>query len=65
MIFVILAVFTLSIAWGVWALAYRSLVPASKWSKFAESFSLTGLYAGGFLAGNFGSQLVRMILALS
>ncbi len=64
-IFVLLAVFVVSLGWSIWAMTYRWLVPDWQQSKFMRNFGLGALFLGGILAGNFGSQLVKAILALT
>lgn len=64
-IFVILALFVITLGWSVWALTYRCLVPIYQQSRFMQSFGIAGLFLGGMFSGNFGSQLVKAILALT
>jgi hypothetical protein len=64
-IIVLLILFTLAISWTVWALTYMVINMGHEMSTSMHIFVSLGLSLGGVLAGSFGSQLVKAILALT
>jgi hypothetical protein len=65
MIFVVFGLFVVNLVWSIWALTYSIVSASWHYNKFAEVFSSLGLTFGAVMAGSFGSQLVKMIIALS